>query len=215
MFFLLIYTKPELCGVVSFTVFKTSYIISYIDYCYSYSYLDREKILSLTQRRVGPNYIGYKGRFQFMADALKLLLKHILIISKTNKLYFILVPALVCMIIYLFWANILWGPNLAICEVEYNVFLMCLISNLCSILLVLAGIALIINMLFYLHLEYLLRSCSWNFINLLLLALALASQSINFYLITQSQSLGHWSIFYLFTNLTNNGCYFFFFFRNF
>jgi len=64
--------------------------------------LIERKILSLTQRRVGPNYIGYKGRLQFMADALKLLLKHILIISKANKLYFILVPALVCMIIYLF-----------------------------------------------------------------------------------------------------------------
>lgn len=84
--------------------------------------LIERKILSLTQRRVGPNYIGYKGRMQFMADALKLLLKHILVLSKANKLYFILVPALVCMIIYLFWANILWGPNLAICEVEYNVF---------------------------------------------------------------------------------------------
>ena len=158
--------------------------------------LIERKILSLTQRRVGPNYIGYKGRLQFMADALKLLLKHILIISKANKLYFILVPALVCMIIYLFWANILWGPNLAICEVEYNVFLMCLISNLCSILLVLAGYSS--------NNKYAILSSSRVLVTglvleilltFLLLALALASQSINFYLITQSQSGGHWSIF--------------------
>jgi NADH:ubiquinone oxidoreductase subunit H len=27
--------------------------------------LTERKILSLIQRRVGPNYIGYKGRFQF------------------------------------------------------------------------------------------------------------------------------------------------------
>lgn len=158
--------------------------------------LIERKILSLTQRRVGPNYIGYKGRMQFMADALKLLLKHILILSKANKLYFILVPALVCMIIYLFWANILWGPNLAICEVEYNVFLMCLISNLCSILLVIAGYSS--------NNKYAILSSSRVLITglvleilltFLLLVLALASQSINFYLIAQTQSNWDWNIF--------------------
>lgn len=158
--------------------------------------LIERKILALTQRRVGPNYIGYKGRMQFMADALKLLLKHILIISKANKLYFILVPALVCMIVYLFWANILWGPNLAICEIEYNVFLMCLISNLCSILLVLAGYSS--------NNKYAILSSSRVLVTglvleilltFLLLVLALACQSINFYVMTQTQSSGYWSIF--------------------
>ena len=129
---------------------------------------------------------------QFMADALKLLLKHILIISKANKLYFILVPALVCMIVYLFWANILWGPNLAICEIEYNVFLMCLISNLCSILLVLAGYSS--------NNKYAILSSSRVLVTglvleilltFLLLVLALACQSINFYVMTQTQSSGY------------------------
>ena len=47
--------------------------------------LMERKILSLVQRRVGPNYIGYRGRLQFIADAVKLLVKHILIINKVNK----------------------------------------------------------------------------------------------------------------------------------
>ena len=64
--------------------------------------LMERKILSLVQRRVGPNHIGYKGRLQFIADALKLLVKHILIISGANKLLFLILPALVLITCYLF-----------------------------------------------------------------------------------------------------------------
>ena len=91
--------------------------------------LIERKILALVQRRVGRNYIGYKGRLQFIADALKMLLKHILIVSKLNKGIFIAVPALILMISYLFWANLVWSPNLAICEIEYNVLFLCITST--------------------------------------------------------------------------------------
>ena len=64
--------------------------------------LIERKVLSLIQRRVGPNYIGYKGRLQFIADALKLLLKHIYVINKLNKFFFLLFPSLVLIMCYLF-----------------------------------------------------------------------------------------------------------------
>lgn len=64
--------------------------------------LIERKILALVQRRVGPNYIGYKGRFQFIADALKLLLKHIVVLTKLNKFLFLLIPSLVLIMCYLF-----------------------------------------------------------------------------------------------------------------
>lgn len=101
--------------------------------------LIERKILALIQRRVGPNYIGYKGRLQFIADALKLLFKHIAVINKTNKLLFIIIPALVLIVSYLFWVNLVWTSNLAICEVEYNLILMGVISYFFSYLLILVG----------------------------------------------------------------------------
>lgn len=64
--------------------------------------LIERKVLSLIQRRVGPNYIGYKGRFQFIADALKLLLKHIVVLTRLNKFLFLLFPTLVLIMCYLF-----------------------------------------------------------------------------------------------------------------
>jgi len=60
------------------------------------------KLLSLIQRRVGPNYIGYRGRLQFIADALKLIFKQIIVINKVNKLLFIIIPALTLIVSYLF-----------------------------------------------------------------------------------------------------------------
>jgi NADH-quinone oxidoreductase subunit H len=43
------------------------------------------KILSLIQRRVGPHFVGYRGRLQYIADALKLFIKGIIIPDQTNK----------------------------------------------------------------------------------------------------------------------------------
>ena len=69
--------------------------------------LVERKIMSLVQRRVGPNYIGYKGRLQFIADALKLIFKHIVVLNKLNKFLFLLFPSLVLVVCYLFWVNLI------------------------------------------------------------------------------------------------------------
>jgi len=47
--------------------------------------LIERKFLSLVQRRVGPNYVGYKGRLQYIADALKLFVKGVLIPYESNR----------------------------------------------------------------------------------------------------------------------------------
>jgi len=101
--------------------------------------LMERKILSLVQRRVGPNYIGYRGRLQFIADAVKLLVKHIVVINKVNKLLFLVFPAMILIVCYLFWVNLIWSPNLAVCEVEYNLLFMGVLSMFFSILMFLVG----------------------------------------------------------------------------
>lgn len=101
--------------------------------------LMERKILSLIQRRVGPNYIGYKGRFQFIADALKLLLKHITVLFKLNKLLFLLLPCFCLILCYLFWINLIWGPNLNLFEIEYNIIFFNIISIIFTFFIYLVG----------------------------------------------------------------------------
>jgi NADH:ubiquinone oxidoreductase subunit H len=63
------------------------------------------KFLALLQRRVGPNYVGYRGRLQYIADALKLLLKQITLpenISKNKIAFLLFFVQIVC---FFFWIN--------------------------------------------------------------------------------------------------------------
>ena len=160
--------------------------------------LIERKVLALVQRRVGPNYIGYKGRFQFIADALKLLLKHIIVLPRVNRLLFMLLPASILVICYLFWVNLIWGPNLAICEVEYNLLFMAILSLMFSYCLFLVGwitknkYAILSSnrvLVMFLNLEI--------FLNFFLLVLLCAFESFSFYQIVSFQSGVTWGIFVL------------------
>lgn len=155
--------------------------------------LIERKVLALVQRRVGPNYIGYKGRFQFIADALKLLVKHIVIFSFTNRVLFMLLPVLVLILCYLFWINLIWGPNLALCEIEYNLLFMGILSLFFSLLLFLIGwlsknkYAILSSnrvIVVTLNLEI--------FLNFILLFLLVFFESFSFLQITAFQSYGLW-----------------------
>ncbi len=64
--------------------------------------LVERKILSLMQRRVGPDFVGYRGRLQYIADALKLFIKGALVPDEANKFWFIFIPAITLAVSYSF-----------------------------------------------------------------------------------------------------------------
>lgn len=101
--------------------------------------LIERKILSLIQRRVGPNYVGFRGRLQYLADALKLFVKGALIPDEVNKALFITIPAIVAAICYSFWMNSAWGPSIILFEIEYNIVYVSLFSILFSFCIILTG----------------------------------------------------------------------------
>lgn len=97
------------------------------------------KLLSLVQRRVGPNFVGYKGRLQYLADALKLFLKGVAIPSGANSFFFVTMPSLAGAVCYTFWMNSIWGPSLSIFDVEYNIVYASLLSVLFGLCVMLTG----------------------------------------------------------------------------
>jgi len=101
--------------------------------------LIERKVLSLIQRRVGPQYVGYKGRLQYIADALKLFLKGALIPDEANKFWFITIPAILGAVCYTLWINTVWGPNLCLFEIEYNLVYVSLLSILFTLCIILTG----------------------------------------------------------------------------
>lgn len=157
--------------------------------------LIERKLLALVQRRVGPQYVGYKGRLQFIADALKLLFKHIVIVSKITRVLVLVIPAYILILAYLFWVNLVWGPNLMICEIEYNLFLMGILSLIFSLLLIVVGwvsnnkYAILASnrvVITTLNLEILL--------NFLIIFILILSESLSFLQIVSLQSHFKWFI---------------------
>jgi len=101
--------------------------------------LIERKILSLIQRRVGPNFVGYRGRLQYIADALKLFLKGIIVPNEVNKFWFVCIPSIVAGICYTFWMNSMWGPSISIFEIEYNLVYANILSLLFGFCIILSG----------------------------------------------------------------------------
>ncbi len=101
--------------------------------------LIERKFLALVQRRVGPQFVGYKGRLQYIADALKLFIKGIVIPSESNQFWFITIPSIVAAICYSFWINAVWGPSISLLEIEYNIIYVSLFSVLFGICIMLTG----------------------------------------------------------------------------
>ena len=157
--------------------------------------LMERKILSLVQRRVGPNYIGYKGRLQFIADAVKLLVKHILIINKVNKLLFLVLPASILIVCYLFWVNLIWSPNVAVCEVEYNLLFMGVLSALFSFLMFLVGWVTKNKYAILSSTRVLITTLNLEvFLNFFLIYLLTIFESFSFFQIVSFQYTWTWSI---------------------
>lgn len=101
--------------------------------------LIERKVLSLIQRRVGPNFVGFRGRLQYIADALKLFLKGIIVPDNLNKFWFVTIPSFAATMCYTFWMNSMWGPSLSIFEIEYNIVFANLLSVLFGFCIILAG----------------------------------------------------------------------------
>lgn len=98
--------------------------------------LVERKLLSLCQRRVGPFFVGYKGRLQYIADALKLLAKGYILPTEVNQFWFVTAPAIALSTCFSFWINSVWGYNFSIFEIEYNIVyagLLSIIFNFCII----------------------------------------------------------------------------------
>lgn len=101
--------------------------------------LIERKFLALVQRRVGPNFVGYKGRLQYIADALKLFVKGALIPDESNRFLFVTIPSIAVAICYSFWMNGVWGPSISLFEIEYNLIYVSLFSVLFTMCVILTG----------------------------------------------------------------------------
>jgi NADH-quinone oxidoreductase subunit H len=92
-------------------------------------YADR-KIWAGVQMRKGPNVVGPFGTLQLFADALKFLLKEIVIPDGADKLIFLLAPVFTVMLALGGWAAIPFAPGWVVSNINVGVLYLFAVSSL-------------------------------------------------------------------------------------
>jgi len=88
------------------------------------------KVLASTQRRVGPNSVGYYGILQPFSDALKLIIKETIIPSSSNKILFYLAPFIAITVSLLGWVMIPLGQGLVLSDFSMGVLYTLTLSSI-------------------------------------------------------------------------------------
>ncbi|MBI3728106.1 MAG: NADH-quinone oxidoreductase subunit NuoH [Burkholderiales bacterium] len=107
--------------------------------CVAYLTLWERKMIGWMHIRLGPNRVGPAGLLQPIADALKLLLKEIIIPAKANKILFVLAPIMTIMPALAAWSVIPFGPETVLANVNAGLLLIMAITSMEVYGIIIAG----------------------------------------------------------------------------
>lgn len=100
------------------------------------------KFLAVLQRRIGPFMVGYRGRTQFIADAIKVLIKEPIFVKNTKKTQLIAMPIIFLIINMAGMLILNWGGDTYGVSTFYDVPTMLLVFSLSNLIAIITGFSL-------------------------------------------------------------------------
>jgi len=164
------------------------------------TYAER-KIIGWMQVRIGPNRVGFQGLLQPIADAVKLLMKEIIIPSGANKGLFILGPILAIAPALAAWAVIPFTDSLVLADINAGLLYVMAITSMGVYGVIIAGWASNSKYAFLGAMRSAAQIVSYEIaMGFALVGVLMASQSLNLTAIVQGQAGGlhQWYIWPLF-----------------
>lgn len=163
--------------------------------CVAYLTYAERKIIGWMQVRIGPNRVGYQGLLQPIADAVKLLMKEIIIPSGANKGLFILGPILAIAPALAAWAVIPFTDKLVLANIDAGLLYVMAITSMGVYGVIVAGWASNSKYAFLGALRSAAQIVSYEIaMGFALVGVLMAAQSLNLVDIVNGQSGGiqHW-----------------------
>lgn len=101
-------------------------------------YMER-RVCGKFQCRIGPNRVGPKGTIQSVADMIKMLIKELIFIDRSDRFLFILAPFIVILASVLAFACLPFGRGLQVLDFNIGIFFLLSVSAIGVLGILLAG----------------------------------------------------------------------------
>jgi NADH-quinone oxidoreductase subunit H len=161
------------------------------------TYAER-KIIGWMQVRIGPNRVGFQGLLQPIADAVKLLMKEIIIPSGANKGLFILGPILAIAPALAAWAVIPFTDSLVLADINAGLLYVMAITSMGVYGVIIAGWASNSKYAFLGAMRSAAQIVSYEIaMGFALVGVLMAAQSLNLTDIVRGQSGGWWNWYFI------------------
>lgn len=180
------------------TLVKILVLVLPLMLCVAYLTYAERKVIGYMQVRIGPNRVGPLGLLQPIADAVKLLMKEIIIPSGANKGLFFLGPVLAIAPALAAWAVFPFTDELVIANIDAGLLYIMAITSMGVYGVVVAGWASNSKYAFLGALRSSAQIVSYEIaMGFALVGVLMASQSLNLIDIVKGQEGGFWHWYFL------------------
>jgi len=176
------------------TLVKIVVIVLPLMGCVAYLTLWERKMIGWMHIRIGPNRVGPAGLLQPIADAVKLLMKEIVVPAQANKALFVIAPIMTIMPALAAWAVIPFGPETVLANVNAGLLFVMAISSMEVYGVIIAGWASNSKYAFLGAMRASAQMVSYEIaMGFALVVVLMVSGSLNFTDIVMAQSKGYFA----------------------
>ena len=189
---------PQNVETVTIIVLKIVALVLPLLLSVAYLTLAERKVIGYIQVRIGPNRVGPRGLLQPIADAVKLLMKEVILPSNANRFLFIVGPVLAIAPAVAAWAVIPFDKGVVIANVNAGLLYILAMTSMGVYGVIIAGWASNSKYAFLGALRSAAQIVSYEIaMGFAIVGVLLAAGSLNIGEIVQAQQGGFWQWYWL------------------